>query len=377
MSTLLRKRSSYSLIELLVVIAIICVLVALLLPALLVTREAARRAWCRNNLKQIGTALYGYHHAFRLFPHFNVAQTVAGSSFAEETSTNGRVSALALLLPFLEYQPTFDALNFCRGFQNSTVVSSLHPNLTAMRTRIRTFLCPSDTHVNSEYQTGVGNCSYAANYGWPRHSTGIDNERAGQFVVNTSGVGPPVYFCRPNGFAGIYYAWEAYWWNPSADPKVTVSVSMDSIEDGLSKTAAFSEFLINDHAQSARDRRRVHYLSLLSPPQWSMAELKEHCLALPESSASSFSRWIGGSWIVVDGNSSLLYQHLMGPNSRSCYYDDVWWHSNLSIAPSSLHPGGVHVLLADGSARFVSDAISDGVWWALGTRSEGDAVGEL
>jgi len=86
-----QRRPGFTLIELLVVIAIIAVLVALLLPAVQQAREAARRAQCKNNLKQIGLALHNYHDAFGCFPP--VAST--------DAQGNPLLSWRVALLPYL------------------------------------------------------------------------------------------------------------------------------------------------------------------------------------------------------------------------------------------------------------------------------------
>ena len=94
-----RSRRGFTLIELLVVIAIIAVLIALLLPAVQSAREAARRAQCVNNLKQIGLAMHNYHSAVNSFPWGD------GPWWIEW-------SAHTLLLPYIEQGPIYNAINF-------------------------------------------------------------------------------------------------------------------------------------------------------------------------------------------------------------------------------------------------------------------------
>src|ERR1700712_5128327 len=103
------RRRSFTLIELLVVIAIIAVLIALLLPAVQSAREAARRSQCINNLKQLGLAMHNYQSTARSFPPGASKNPMPNSSTYYPW---GNWSAQALLLPYLEQKPLYDAANF-------------------------------------------------------------------------------------------------------------------------------------------------------------------------------------------------------------------------------------------------------------------------
>src|SRR5271156_6430475 len=116
-SFLLKLRRAFTLIELLVVIAIIAVLIALLLPAVQAAREAARRAQCTNNLKQIGVACHNYHTTYDKFPIGVSASMNTWNAGKCGVGANGLVtwngwSVHAMLLPYLEATPIYNAINF-------------------------------------------------------------------------------------------------------------------------------------------------------------------------------------------------------------------------------------------------------------------------
>ncbi len=158
-----RTRSGFTLIELLVVIAIIAVLIGLLVPAVQKVREAANRMTCSNNLKQIGLAAANYESTnLRLPPGYIGPNQSEMASTA--TWTNGPyVGCMALLLPYLEQDNVFKALQIAttspdvdgpgypnnQWFQyNSTSPGSpAYPNVanytTAKAGQIKTFMCPS------------------------------------------------------------------------------------------------------------------------------------------------------------------------------------------------------------------------------------------
>ena len=124
-----RQPRAFTLIELLVVIAIIAVLIALLLPAVQ-QAEAARRASCLNNMKQLGLALHGFEQINKCFP------SLSTGSFYDSPPPPPRIGWPAYLLPFLEQTTVYASMNF----QNHWTDVS---NSTSVTVNLNVFNCPS------------------------------------------------------------------------------------------------------------------------------------------------------------------------------------------------------------------------------------------
>ena len=191
-----RLRQAFTLIELLVVISIIGVLVALLLPAVSYAREAARRASCLNNLKQMGIAMQGYHESNRIFPPGCV-------QFRTKARPQHVQLAWSLyVLPFLEQKALYNSTNLYLAFDSAA-------NTTAAVTIINNYLCPSSTRP-SRLPQGRAACDYG----------GMNGER----------------ITTPN--------------NPPKGTMLTDQcVSMRMIADGTSRTILIAEDSINPDGQ--------------------------------------------------------------------------------------------------------------------------------
>jgi prepilin-type processing-associated H-X9-DG protein len=315
------------LIELLVVVAIIGVLIALLLPAVQRVRESSLRVSCTNNLKQIGLALHNFENTNGRFP--------SGSPQVFQTDS-GYLSPQVQLLQYVEQDNTYRLFDLNIGPFDGQ-------NVQAATQKPKLFLCPSDPLQGVE--TIMGWTNYHANCGSWVTARGWD------------GVFGPDY--ATSGGPGIH------------------AVRIAQITDGTSNTAAFAEVAngFGDDSAAPRDKHRDCF-EYDSPPPPDLAAARAAFLAADWRTApfagywSPPWRWRGYPWsegTVWRG----WYNHLLPPNS-ACWRPGDWW--KLVTPASSLHPGGVNILLCDGSVRFVSDTVDPDAWLAAGTRSGGETL---
>ena len=314
-----RRRSGFTLIELLVVIAIIAVLIALLLPAVQSAREAARRIQCVNNEKQIGLAMHNYVGANNVLPaaEMQFLGLPNGSNF----------SAMSQILPYLEQSPLFNAINFSLFDMDPS-------NSTAMVTSINGLICPSDTY-NPTPPYGA-QTNYMADMG-----SGIVWQSS-LFAPNTSLPMP----------SGVFYGNSA--------------TRFAEITDGLSNTGFYSERIVGDGTTGIISPIADVFFDPGAPltPDDAMAQCQALNIYNP---ANQIPMIMGVPWI--DGQHITL--HVTTPNTRSCGFFIV---NRAVMPPSSKHPGGVNLLLGDGSVKFIKDSINLQTWRALGTRNGGEVI---
>ena len=373
-----RSRSGFTLIELLVVIAIIAVLIALLLPAVQSAREAARRMQCVNNLKQIGLGIHNYMSSFGSTP---VHEYRRADEYGGTGGTAGNRGWHCMFLPFIEQKPLYDSMNFAYSdgfYGNNNIVTGV--NATAQRSTVATFLCPSDGVectpidgvVNAVPGGKLGNNNYAGNSGRPRNILLPGQAPNGgafpphQGVISTS----RMYNTSPGPCS------------PAARATNTnVNVTVASITDGLSNTAAAAEFLKNDGSGDSPDpRRRFNYTNsaIIEAIDVDIMAVIRDGMAGPALNWAFWTTYKGASWAFTDAWEGHLYAHLFPPNAPTyhVYHDNTLrcFEGDTGANPSSNHPGGVNVAFMDGSVRFVKNSVSLPTWWALGTRNGGEVV---
>jgi prepilin-type N-terminal cleavage/methylation domain-containing protein/prepilin-type processing-associated H-X9-DG protein len=341
------RRAGFTLIELLVVIAVIGVLIALILPAVQLAREASRRAQCTNNLKQIGLGLHGYHDVVGVLPFGNSGRTFPPRGPKSLIWSCNPTGPLAMLLPYVEQRPLFDAINFqidncLTGYPSGWSRAYLDVNATAFGARLDLYLCPSDANPPEPGFWGPSN--YQANAGTSWSTT---NATDGPFFV-------------------------------------TSRTSFAMIRDGLSQTAAFSEHAQGypDDADGAPNRLTGLWVRQPINASPNQSALEQWCGQPATPPGGTAAAWGPDPWACSHWNCG--YRHVLAPNHITCLEglgpaDHVYGvrsgaYSVILNPPSSYHPGGVNVLLLDGSVRFVKDSINRATWRALGSRAGNEAI---
>ncbi|HET6422562.1 MAG TPA: DUF1559 domain-containing protein [Planctomycetaceae bacterium] len=370
-----RRRAGFTLIELLVVIAIIAILIALLLPAVQQAREAARRTQCKNNLKQMGLALHNYHDVHQLFPYGK-----GGTTGSDDMSNRNEAGCNVLLLPYIEQSALFNQIAAGGNFLTTsfpTAPGEVYPPFGPSPTccgrndryppyRIHpvAFKCPSSA---LRPVAGIGGTNYAFSMG--------DNT-----FDAPNGTNPPTW---QTGVPRGIFSHQS-------------STRIADITDGTSNTALMAEMA------TGTDAGEVVGLGVAYGQPTTMLDSPIQCKATANvnekgryNTGITTGGWRGERW-YSGYPAHTHFNTVLPPNSPSCVADASFWQiqSRGVYSATSKHTGGVHMLLCDGSVRFVSENIDAGnsaaleqrtrggrstygVWGSIGSMAGGETTGEF
>jgi prepilin-type N-terminal cleavage/methylation domain-containing protein/prepilin-type processing-associated H-X9-DG protein len=364
------RGAGFTLVELLVVITIIGILVSLLLPAVNAAREAAHRAQCSNNCKQLGLACTSYQVAYRIFPPSSVWRNGGGTtppnldpSQIETQSGNTATRYENWVMLIL---PQMDALNLRRLFVSDSYGNITQPvgsastgstsggvsqsNAQARGTTIDSLLCPSDSFNRVKFD-GTTDSSVSqmnqAGQGWARGNYAA-NAAPNGFMTYTS---QAVQGASPAGSSGNN-GWSSRW--VKGIMGANASLRLDDIRDGASNTILVAEIRAG---VTSFDPRGVWAMSGSSSALWA-----DGAVGNDNGPNSTLS---GGDTIP----SCTPVQTAVGGATKLIGLGMACSTGNLTQQTArSMHPGGVNVCFADGSVHFIPDSIE------LGQSNQGAAV---
>ena len=351
-----RIRFGFTLIELLVVIAIIAILIALLLPAVQQAREAARRTQCKNNMKQIGLALHNYHDVYQMFPmcdYWGREMDLGPDSGNIVAATDRRnFTWVAMILPYVEQGPLYQAINFNIPSWNQQIVSG-NSTKALQSIRLKGFECPSDP--------GFGG-------GMNRH---------GIAWTNYAGAEGYDWWKRPNhGISGVF--------------NLNTHCSIQAIVDGTSNTIMVTECSTSGFQPNPGVPGHLHNGGGV-PRKGGAGNAVFRSLLVSTGNNSDVAQNTGPNgahniWAADGSGSGSFWNSFAAPYAMHPAYLHCFGINNNWPGASSRHPGGAQTLLADGSVRFLSDNIDypgenvtgwesgSGVWGALNTFTGGETT---
>jgi prepilin-type N-terminal cleavage/methylation domain-containing protein/prepilin-type processing-associated H-X9-DG protein len=323
-----KRSTGFTLVELLVVIAIIATLVGLLVPAVQMAREAARRGQCQNNLRQLGIALQTYETGCKQFPqNWGQVSQPGTPSLPGNPGANGS-SWLVAMLPYLEEAPLAKQVypggpvSYIGALSLGGAASINCNNPIVAQTSIKTFTCPSDNTTNllnsALAPLSAGTPFAYTNYkgvsgaNWVVSINAATNSPGGPAVSTTAGREANQTDGVDNG-----NGWVCRGGNNTATGNPLLTTDMD-VRDGRSKTFFAGE-------------------------------------CEPEFCAWSNWFWFEGSWATCA--IPLNYQITDAQASQ--------WQYSCSFR--SRHTGGGNFGMLDASVSFISDTIDIGVYQGLAT----------